>query len=355
MSLAGTLSATRTPGLPRAALVPCGLVVLLVLSAVVVLGTGSVDVPVQRVLAVLARRAGLGEFGVTLLEDQLVWQLRLPRVLGAAAVGATLAVSGAVLQSLTRNDLADPFLLGVSSGASVGAVTVIVLGAGAGVLGGLSLSAAAFLGALAALVAVLVVAAAGPGGALSPHRTVLAGVAVAYLCSAYTSVVVIMHGQGDSARQVLAWTLGSLAGVRWDSAALLCGGAALGLVWAWLHADRLDGFTFGETSAASLGVPVAAVRWGLMVGTALVTALTVAHAGAIGFVGLVVPHLVRPVVGHSHRAVLPACAVAGALLLVVADTAARSVVPSQEVPLGAVTALAGVPVLLWIMARRGPS
>lgn len=327
--------------------------VALALSAALALGAGSVDVPVDRVVAVLARRLGLGEHGVSVLEDQLVWQLRLPRVLGAAAVGAALAVCGAVLQSLTRNDLADPFLLGVSSGASVGAVTVIVLGVGvAGLVGHAAVTVAAFVGALAALAAVLVVASAGGGGSLSPHRTVLAGVAVAQLAGAYTSVVVIMHSEGDGARRVLSWTLGSLAGLRWQSTLLLLAAAAVGLVWSWVHADRLDGFAFGEVSARSLGVPVGATRWSLMVGTALVTATTVAFVGAIGFVGLVVPHLVRPVVGHQHRALLPAAAVCGALLLLLADTAARSVVPGQEVPVGAVTALVGVPVLIWLLARR---
>lgn len=338
------------------ALVALAALLVLLASGAVALGTGSVEVGVDRVAAVVARRLGmeglLGDLGVSVLEDQVVWQLRGPRVLGAAAVGAVLALSGAVLQSLTRNDLADPFLLGVSSGASVGAVSVIVLGVSVGgLVGNSALAVAAFAGALAALAAVLVIAAGGPDG-LSPHRTVLAGVAIAYLCGAYTSVVVIMHGQGESARRVLSWTLGSLAGLRWDSTALLVGAAVLGLVWFTASSDRLDAFAFGETSARTLGVDVGRTRWALMVGTALVTATTVAFVGAIGFVGLVVPHLVRPLVGHRHAVVLPLSAWAGAVLLVWADTAARSVVPGQEVPIGAVTALVGVPVLIWLMARR---
>lgn len=327
-------------------------VVLLVLSVAVALGIGSVDVPVHRVLAVIGRRLGLGDFGVTLLEDRLVWQLRMPRILGGAAVGAVLALCGAVLQSLTRNDLADPFLLGVSSGASVGAVSVIVLGVGmTGVTSSTAVSVAAFAGALLALAAVLVIASAGDGR-LAPHRTVLAGVAVAYLCSAYTSVVVIMRGQGDAARRVLSWTLGSLAGLRWDSALVLAVAAVLTLVAFWCHAGRLDGFAFGETAARSLGVPVAGTRWTLMIATALATAATVAYAGVIGFVGLVVPHLLRPLVGPQHLALLPAAAWGGAVLMVWADMLARSLVSGQEVPIGAVTALLGVPVLIWLMARR---
>lgn len=334
------------------------------LSAAVALGIGSVDVPVPRVLAVVARRCGLGDapFGgapVSLLEDQLVWQLRLPRVLGAAAVGAVLAVCGAVLQSLTRNDLADPYLLGVSSGASVGAVAVIVFGsgwlasltAGTSLAGVSALALAAFVGALAALAAVLVIA-SGRTGTLAPARTVLAGVAVSYLCTAWTSVAVLSAGDDGAARRVLTWTLGSMAGVRWESAALLAGCALGSVVLFSCFADRLDGFTFGELSARSLGVDVTATRWMLMVATALVTAVAVAVTGAIGFVGLVVPHLVRPLVGHGHRRLLPACALAGAILLLWADTAARSVLPSSELPIGAITALVGVPVLVILMMRR---
>jgi len=323
----------------------------LVASAAVALSLGSVDVPVARVLAVLLRRLGAGG-EVTVLEDQLVWQLRLPRVMGAIAAGAVLALCGAVLQSLTRNDLADPFLLGVSSGATVGAVTIMVLGIEVGgLVASAAVSVAAFAGALAALAVVLVIASAG-GRGLSPHRTVLAGVAVAYLCSAYTSVVVIMHGEGDAARRVLSWTLGSLAGLRWDSTLVLLGAALVALVWFFAYAERLDAFTFGEVSAQSLGVPVTSTRWVLMVGTAVVTATTVAYVGVIGFVGLVVPHLVRPLVGNRHRAVLLASAAGGSLLLMWADTAARSLVDRQEVPVGALTALLGAPVLVWLMARR---
>lgn len=335
-------------------LLVAGAALVVMISAAVALAAGSVDVALDRVVAVVLRRCGFGGADVTVLEDQLIWQLRMPRVLGALAVGAVLAVCGAVLQALTRNDLADPFLLGVSSGASVGAVTVIVLGAGTvGLAAHTLLPIAAFIGALVALATVMLIASLGGGTtALSPHRTILAGVAVAHLCGAYTSIVTLMRGEGDAARRVLSWTLGSLAGLRWDSAAFLLFVAAIALAWSLAYAQRLDAFTFGETSARSLGIPVTATRWSLMIGTALVTAASVAFAGVIGFVGLVVPHLVRPVVGHRHRAVLPAAALAGGVLLLWADTAARSIVPRQEVPIGALTALIGVPALVWLLARR---
>lgn len=325
---------------------------VLLVSAVVAVGLGSVSLPLSTVADVVLRRMHLGGEGVSLLEDQIVWQLRLPRVLGAAGVGAGLAVCGAVLQSLTRNDLADPYLLGIASGAAVGAVTVIVLGVSvAGLAGGAAVTLAGFLGALVSLAVVLTLA-AGPAGALDPTRTVLAGVAVAQVCAAYTSLVIVLAGDGDAARRVLVWTLGSIAGVRWGSAAVLLLLAVVLVLVALALADQLDAFAFGETSARSLGVAVDRVRWGLLVVTALATAGMVAHVGTIGFVGLVVPHLVRLVVGPGHRLLLPLSALVGACLLVWADTLARTAVAQQEIPIGAVTALVGGPFFVWLLRRR---
>lgn len=328
-------------------------VLVLAASMAIALGIGAVRVPVDTVAEVVLRRLRLGEFDVTLLDDQIVWQLRMPRVLGAAAVGAGLAVCGAVLQSLTRNDLADPYLLGIASGATVGVVTVTVLGVSvAGLVGSAAITGAGFVGALGALVVVLVLA-AGRRGALSPTRTVLAGVIVAQVCGAYVSLVVLMSGDQTAPRRVLAWTLGSLAGMRWDSAVLVAVVAVVGTALAVALAGALDAFAFGETAARSLGIDVERVRWTLMVGTALVTACLVAYAGAIGFVGLVVPHMVRFLTGPAHRLLLPLSALVGAILLVWADTIARSLVDGQEIPVGVVTAAVGAPFFCWLLRRRG--
>ncbi|WP_311252265.1 iron chelate uptake ABC transporter family permease subunit [Nocardioides sp. AE5] len=325
---------------------------LLVLSMAIALGVGSVPVPVPDVLAVVARRLGLGEFGVTVIDDRLIWQLRMPRVLGAAAVGAALAICGAVLQSITRNDLADPYLLGISGGAAVGAVTVIVLGVSfAGLAGSAAVGAAAFAGALAALVLVLALA-TGPGGSLPPARTVLAGVAVGQACAAYTSFLVLMTGDSHAARRVLTWTLGSVAGVRWDSAIILAVVAVAATLLALTAGRKLDAFAFGEVSATSLGINVTRLRWTLLCGTALVTACVVAFAGMIGFVGLVVPHMVRILTGPGHRLLLPMSALAGGLILVWADLLARSLVDGREIPLGVVTGVVGAPFFAFLLRRH---
>ncbi|MFD1858922.1 iron ABC transporter permease [Aeromicrobium camelliae] len=329
------------------------LALVLVATMVVALAIGSVHLPLSTVLDVVVRRLGLADLPVEPVDDRIVWQLRMPRVLGAAAVGAGLAIVGVVLQSITRNDLADPYLLGISGGATVGAVSVLVLGFGGGLAATTALTGGAFAGALASLAVVLVVA-AGRTGALTPSRTVLAGVAVGQVCAAYTSFVVIFSGEHDAARRVLSWTLGSVAGVRWGSAVFLVVVAIVAVIALWCVSSTLDAFAFGEVAASSLGVGVAAFRWIVLTGTALVVAALVSFSGAIGFVGLVVPHVARILLGPRHTILLPASALGGAILLVWADTVARSLVPGQELPVGVVTAAVGAPLfayLLWRGAR----
>ncbi|MGY5884320.1 FecCD family ABC transporter permease [Modestobacter lacusdianchii] len=340
--------ATSTVRLPRSPvlLVPA-LIALLVLSAVVAVTIGSADLPLGTVV-----RAVFARDDVPLLTEHIVWQLRLPRIAGAALVGAGLALSGAVVQTLTRNALADPYLLGISGGASVGAVLVIVLGVGVTSLGGqLAVSLAAFAGAVLALVLVLALA-TGRSGALPPGRTVLAGVAVGQLAYAVTSFVVLSSGDSDAARRVLRWTVGSLAGTRWDAVAVAA--AVVGVLGAVVLAGSraLDAFAFGDRAASSLGVPVEVTRWVLYGTVALLTGAMVALAGSIGFVGLVVPHAVRLVLGPLHRRLLPVAALVGAVFLLWADTLARTLLGDTEVPIGVLTAFVGVPLFLVLLRRE---
>lgn len=234
----------------------------------------------------------------------------------AALVGATLAVCGTVLQALTRNALADPYLLGVSSGASTGAVTVVVLGVGAGTLG---VTGGAFAGALLAFGLLLLLLRTG----LDSGRIVLTGVVVGQLFAALTSLVLMASADADTTRAVTHWLLGSMAPSRWDTVAVCAVVTPLGLVTAWLCSDDLDGLAFGTDTAASLGIAVRRTRLLLLVVTAVLTAVAVATVGAIGFVGLIVPHGVRFLAGPLHRALLPWAALAGAVFLVWTDTLAR--------------------------------
>ena len=323
-------------------------VAALVLTVVVAVTIGPASIGPGDVARSVVTNLGLGDLlGVESpprLIDAMVWQLRLPRVLTAAAVGAGLALCGVVMQSLLRNPLADPFLLGLSSGSSLGAASVLVLGAA------VLLPVAAFVGATAALVATLALATASGRGELAPTRTVLAGLAVGQLASAATSFVIFWSAQGDQHREILAWLLGSVAGARWSSVAV-AGGAVLMLgTTLALSGSVLDAFTFGDTAAAALGVPVQRARWLLLVGVALLTGALVSQSGSIGFVGLILPHAVRLVVGARHRALLPLSALAGGTFLVWADTLARTVFAPRELPVGIITAALGAPVfaaLLW--------
>ncbi|WP_104083490.1 putative F420-0 ABC transporter permease subunit [Cryobacterium sp. Y11] len=318
--------------------------ITLVVGCGVAVTIGPAAVSLAQVAGSIGAHLGLSTEPVPLLIDSIVWQLRLPRVLTAALVGAGLALSGAVMQSVTRNPLADPYLLGLSSGASVGAVCVVILGIG------IILPAAAFAGALLALVATLSIAKV--GGTITPVRAVLAGLAIAQLAGALTSFIIFWAAKGDSYREILNWLLGSVAGATWESVAIAGTAVAVVGTGILLSATRLDAFAFGDTSAASLGINVNRTRWGLLGAVALLTGAMVAVSGSIGFVGLVLPHLVRGISGPGHRRLLPLTAVCGALFLVVADTLARTVFDPRELPVGIITAFIGVPVFIVLIKRK---
>ncbi|MEU4363130.1 putative F420-0 ABC transporter permease subunit [Promicromonospora sp. NPDC023987] len=320
--------------------------VVLVLSIGVAVTIGPADLALSEVGRSVATHLGLGgALGLEplpTLRDGMVWQLRMPRILTAAAVGAGLALCGAVMQSLTRNPLADPYLLGLSSGASLGAVLVLLAGVP------LLLPVAAFVGAVGALA--LALSLAGALGTITPTRTVLAGLAISQLCAAAVSFVIFWSAKGDAFREVLSWLMGSVASATWTSVAI-AGGAVLVLgTMLALTGSVLDAFTFGDTAAAALGVPVNRARWILLIGVALLTGALVSQSGSIGFVGLILPHAVRLFTGARHRLLLPLSALAGASFLVWADTLARTVFEPRELPVGIVTAAIGAPVfavLLW--------
>lgn len=317
----------------------------LVLSIGTAITIGPADLSLRDVYSVVAAHLWGGQADVSPIQDGIVWQLRLPRALLAAICGAGLALCGAVLQALLRNPLADPFVLGVSSGASTGAVLVVVVGIG----GTITLSGGAFAGALTAFVLVLALATAAGGG---PDRVLLAGVAGTQLFSALTAFIVFSSADAEQTRGVLFWLLGSLAGADWADIAL-CGAVCLAaLTVCFTQSHALDAFAFGEDAAAALGIAVIQVRALLLVVTAGLTAVLVSAAGAIGFVGLVLPHAARMILGPAHRRMLPVTALTGAIFLVWVDTAARTVFEPRELPVGVVTALIGVPAFALILLRR---
>ncbi|WP_406605599.1 FecCD family ABC transporter permease [Corynebacterium kroppenstedtii] len=310
---------------------------------------GPLSVSMTDAWRVVAFKLGLSSTpeGVTLLEQNAIWELRMPRALLAAVVGAALAICGAVLQSLLRNGLADPYLLGISSGASAGAVVVVLT---ASTAASFVMASGAFAGALAAFSLVLLLAwAAGNGN----HNIILAGVAITQLFSALTSFLIMFSADANTTRGVLFWMLGSLASSSWQTVALSAAIFAVSFVVLFCHSTALDAFTFGADSAASLGINVKRVRMVVIGVASLLAATIVSSSGAIGFVGLVLPHAARLIVGTGHRRVLPVSAALGAILLVWVDALGRTVAAPVEIPVGVITALVGGPLFITLLVKQG--
>ncbi len=341
-------AAARVRALPhalRVALLVVLGIVALALSVGVAVTLGPADVSLVNVRDILLNHAGLARIPVRVSEDAIVWQERLPRALVAAACGAGLGLCGVVLQSLLRNPLADPFVLGFSSGASTGAVLIGVLGLGGGAIG---MSGGAFIGALVAFGFVLLLARFSSAGTAG---VILAGVASTQLFSALTSLVVFAFADSDETRGITFCLLGSLEGMRWDEVGLSVSVVAVGAVVCLAYARSLDAFAFGEEVESSLGIHVGRTRMILLVVTALLTATLVSIAGAIGFVGLVLPHAARLLFGQRHARVVPATLVLGAVFMVWVDAFSRLAFAPTPLPVGVGTALVGVPVFLLLLMR----
>lgn len=329
----------------------CGLSVVLLATLVTAVCIGAVALPPSTVAQIVAHHVlGLpSEAAWSPSDDAIVWQVRLPRVLLGAAVGAALAVCGVALQAMVRNLLADPYLLGITSGASTGAAGAILFGVGAG-FGENALSVSAFLGALAASVVVFVVARA--GGRLTSLRLLLAGVAVGYALYAATGFLIVASDSAEGSRSVLFWLLGSLGLARWGvplaSVLVLVGVTVLALT---LWSRHLDALAVGDETAHTLGISPTGFRVRLLCLVSLCVGAVVAASGGIGFVGLVIPHLARRIVGAAHRRVVVVAALLGAIFLVWADVVARVALYPRELPIGIITALVGAPFLLVLVRR----
>lgn len=320
------------------------LLVLLILSAIAAVTFGPADITPGEVWAVVMHHLGMvPDSPVSRLRDAIVWELRLPRVITALGVGAGLALCGTVMQALTRNPLADPYLLGLSSGAALGAVLFLLAGFA------LLMPLGAFLGSSAALALALLVA--GLLGGATPSRAILTGICISALASAATSFLIFWSATGDSYREILSWLLGSLSGSLWADAGLVSAALIVCTPVILLSARALDAFAFGDNAAAALGIDVNRLRWTLLGTTALLTGIMVAIGGAIGFVGLVVPHAVRLATGSRHRVLLPHAMLAGAIFMLWTDTAARTMFDPRELPVGIITAMIGAPIFLFVLLR----
>lgn len=306
---------------------------------------GETPLPWSTVWAALANNLWNAGLPVDPIDQGIIWAYRVPRTLVAAGCGAGLALAGVVLQALVRNALADPYLLGVSAGASTGAVAVTIMGVGAGAIG---ISGGAFLGAALAFGLVAALARAAGGG---PAQMVLAGIAGSQLFNALTSFFIAKSANAEQARGIMFWLLGNLSGVRWPDVTLALPVAVAGFLACLWHARALDAFSFGSDAASSLGIAVRRVQIVLIGAVTLMTATMVSLVGSIGFVGLVIPHAARFLVGPRHGRLIPAAALTGAVFLIAADVVSRMLIPGQVVPIGVVTALVGAPGFALILIR----
>jgi iron complex transport system permease protein len=336
----------------RARLAIALLAALLAAVALVNLGYGASDVSFAHLLAAVL--SGADDTALSLRERIIIYDIRLPRMVLGALIGAALAVSGAVLQGLFRNPLADPGVVGVSSGASLGAVAMIVLGTGAlapvsNLLGVFALPVSAFLGGLA--VTLVLYRISTRSGQTSVATMLLAGIALGALALAMTGFLIFL-ADDRQLRDLTFWSLGSLAGATWTKI-----GAAGPIICATLLASPfmargLNALSLGEAAAWHMGVPVQRLKAIAVVAVAAAVGASVAVSGGIGFVGIVVPHLLRLLIGPDNRYLLPASALLGASLLLVADAVSRTIVAPAELPIGILTAAVGAPFFLWILLRR---
>lgn len=337
--------------MPRTWLAALVLLPAAVLTVGAGISIGSADIAFGDALLVLSHELFGTESAVEATTTRIVWDLRMPRVVLALLVGGGLSVIGVAMQTLVRNPLAEPYVLGISGGATAGA-SLFYLGFLPPLLSkAVSMPVAAFLGGLATITVVYLVART--NGRVSVARLLLAGVAMSALTSSITSFVTFSSPEPDALRAVLFWLLGSFSGARWSLIPAAAAVAGLGVFSLTLLARPLDAMLMGEEPAYHLGVPVEALKRGLLVLAALVTGILVSTSGAIGFVGLIVPHAVRMVAGVTHRLLVPLSFVVGALFMVWADLAARTVLPGQELPVGILTALCGVPFFLYLLRRNG--
>jgi iron complex transport system permease protein len=345
--------ATALPSLARRVGTGTGIALaaaaVLLVSVIVAVSVGSVAVPLGTVWGVALDRILPGVVAPDWSAGQanIVWEIRFPRVILAGLVGAGLGLVGAALQAVTRNPLADPHLLGISSGGAFGAIAAL-LHTGL-FLGLLTVPLMAFGGALVATVLVLGVAQL--AGASSADRLVLAGVAVSFVIMACANILIFL-GDPRATHTVVFWMLGGLGLAQWNHliwptlALLPCG------LWLWAQSGRLNAMSLGDETAASLGIEVGRFRLTVFVVAALITGAMVAFSGLIGFVGLMMPHLVRLFLGGDNARVLPASAFAGAVFLILADAGARVVMAPEDMPIGVVTCLTGGVFFIWMMARR---
>ena len=338
---------------------PMYLVAIVVLAAALILSLlgavtiGSVDLEVGEVYRVILYKLfGIGDpavYGSGSMSD-IVWFVRLPRLVLAIAIGCSLSIAGVVMQAIVKNPLADPYVLGISSGASLGATLAILLGVGAA-LGNGYIGIMAFLGAFGVSMGVIFLA--NIGGRANSVKLILAGTALSSICSAVSNFVLFVTNNSSGAvNAAVRWTMGSLAAAEWETNGMLLVISALGVLFFWSQYRTLNLMLLGDESAITLGTDLHRWRILYLIVASLMVGFAVYAAGVIGFVGLVIPHVVRMLFGTDHKKLIPLSALLGALFLLWADVLCRTLIDRAELPIGVLTSMIGAPVFIYLMVKR---
>lgn len=341
-------------GAPAAAISILVLLGLLVFSLLAAVTFGSTDIPIGDVYSVISQKLyhliflGDREWGDGSL-FRAVWYIRLPRLILAMAIGAGLATCGVVMQAIVKNPLADPYVLGISSGASLGATASIMLGVGAA-FGSNSIGVMAFLGAF--VISLAVVGLANIGGRANSVKLLLAGTALSSVCSAFSSFIVYMAHDREGMQTVTYWMMGALGGATWDTDGVVLLVVTVGIGFFLTQYRTLNLMLLGDETSVTLGTDLHKWRQLYLLVSAAIVGFAVYAAGMIGFVGLVIPHVVRMFYGTDHKRLLPISALVGAIFLIWADVACRTIIPGQELPIGILTSMIGAPCFIYLMARK---
>jgi iron complex transport system permease protein len=326
------------------------LLLMLLLSMVLAINVGAVNMKPEWIIKIIVNKISGRELFISEWPQSavsIVWELRMPKVLAAVCIGASLSVSGIFMQALTRNALAEPYILGISSGASTGAVAIMLVGS-IPFLGAVSVQAGAFVGALLASILVFLMAGTGNNGTT---RLVLTGIALAAIFGALTNLLIFMTPDSRKVASAMFWMTGSLAGIGWDDIPLIAVVFLLGIATAMALNRSLDTIIAGEERAITLGADTVLLKRVLIIASSLITGVMVSMTGVIGFIGLVVPHVSRTVFGSAHRRLIPIASLLGGIFLLLADMLARVLVKPEEMPIGIITALAGAPFFLLLLIK----
>lgn len=328
------------------------LLILLFISIGLAVTLGSVDISIKDVYSIIFYKLfNIGQsevLGNGAIHD-VVWLIRLPRIILAVAVGMGLSVVGIVMQAIVKNPLADPYILGVSSGASLGATVAVILGLGS-IFGSNSIGIAGFIGAF--IVSILVLAIANIGGRSNSVKLLLAGAALSSVCSAFSSFIVYLSDDGDTLKTITFWIMGSLAGAKWEELIFILPIIIIGTIFFITQYRTLNLMLLGDEVSITLGTDLHKYRHMYLIITSLMIGVLVYASGMIGFVGLVIPHIVRMVFGTDHKKIIPIAAILGAIFLIWADVLSRIIIKGTEIPIGILTSIIGAPCFIWLMIRN---